>query len=269
MKTVFRGAMRGSAGTWCRLISDGTYGQMRERFVEKYWSVETQRNVVAMIHSGSYNGERDGSYENYFLKCLNHARYLNQQLNDVDLISQMKWHFPVKVLDRVENRSPRTIEQMARLLASFNNNYFESSNNKARGKDSISNNQGNFKKNVQKNNNEKPSAYNGDTKKGDGSFRKKSEKYKIRNKELRVLNAEDESNSEWTDTVDDVSCGGSSQKSNKKSSEKKVNIDMIKVSYENDTQTCPTIGTNIMSEKSFALVDTGSEVSAISSKYRE
>ena len=41
------------------------------------------------------------------------------------------------------------------------------------------------------------------------------------------------------------------------------------VSYENDTHSCSTIGLNIMKEKSLALVDTGSEVSAISSKYRE
>ena len=156
--------------------------------MENYWSVEIQRNVVAMIHSGLYNGERDGSYENYFLKWVNHARYLNQQLNNVDLISQIKCHFPEKVLDRIENRSSRTIDQIARLLASFNNNHFESSNNKARGKDSIDNNQGSFRKNLSKNNNKKSGAYNGDTIEDDGGFRNKSEDYKNRNKELRVLN---------------------------------------------------------------------------------
>ena len=33
MKTVFRGAMKGQAGTWCRLVSDGYYAQVREKFL--------------------------------------------------------------------------------------------------------------------------------------------------------------------------------------------------------------------------------------------
>ena len=68
MKTVFRGALRGAAGTWCKLISDLNYEQIKARFITKYWSPETQRNVIAMIHSGLYSGDRDSSYENYFLK---------------------------------------------------------------------------------------------------------------------------------------------------------------------------------------------------------
>ena len=135
MKTVFRGAMTGQAGTWCRLLSDRNFELMRRRFLTKYWSVETQRNVVAIINSVSYNGDKDGTYEHYFLKWLNHARYLDNPINDEVFIGQMKWHFPEKVLDRIENRRPRNIDQAIELLASFNSNYFESTQQKARGKE--------------------------------------------------------------------------------------------------------------------------------------
>ena len=56
MKTIFRGAVKGNAAAWCRFISHLNYQEMRDRFLAKYWSAETQRHVIAAIHSGSFDG---------------------------------------------------------------------------------------------------------------------------------------------------------------------------------------------------------------------
>ena len=267
MKTIFRGALKGSAGVWCRLVSDLNYENLRNRFLEKYWSPETQRNVVAMIHSGSYNGDRDGSYENYFLKWLTHARQLDQPMTDEIIINQMKWHFPERVVDRIENRSPRTLDQMASLLASFNSNHFEPKNQRARGRDSFSNQQqSSNRKNVVRVNNE---GQNDKTEKKDDwkSKKNKEESQKPKFKNVKTMQATNKSETEWTDTDDEDL--GNSEKPYRTVINDELKIGILKVGNIEKFTPCPTIDIKINEITSTALVDTGSQISAISHKYRK
>ena len=79
-KKVLKAALKGEAAHWVKFADTGNYDQLRNRFIEKFWSPSIQREVSSYLRTGAHDGTT--SRENYFLKWANHARHLDHYSDD-------------------------------------------------------------------------------------------------------------------------------------------------------------------------------------------
>lgn len=101
-RTLFKSTLKETAVQWAKMLDTPTYQQLRNLFLGKNWSIESQRQIITGVLSEYYVAALDVSMEAYFLKWAIHANNLEEPRNDECIIDHRRWQFSLRVNDRLE-----------------------------------------------------------------------------------------------------------------------------------------------------------------------
>lgn len=107
--------LRGSAQHWGNLKEDSfiDYEQFKKCFLERYWSVEEEREVFRRVKFGSYSG---GSKADYFIRMLGEIKLLSDSLTEAEQIEMLINHFPAEVRKSLFSWGVKTVEDIEKFL---------------------------------------------------------------------------------------------------------------------------------------------------------
>lgn len=112
--------LRGSAQHWGNLKEDSltNFEHFKKCFLERYWSVEEEREVYRRIKFGSYNG---GSKADYFIRMLGEIKLLSTSFTETEQIEMITNHFPSEVRKSIFNWGVKTVEDVEKFLRRLDN----------------------------------------------------------------------------------------------------------------------------------------------------
>lgn len=109
-----------------------SFRDFKRLFLDKYWGLEIQREVYRKIQFGSYV---QGSREEYFIKLVKEARYLNPPLEDEEILELISGHFDLETQKGLLSIS--SIDQVEKYLRRLDRH--DSMENRREGSNSFSN----------------------------------------------------------------------------------------------------------------------------------
>lgn len=222
--------LRGSAQDWAVTKRDCFVALERfiEMFLERYWGVEQERELFFNIKYGRYES---GSKADYFLKMAKEAAYLDTKLPEETLVRYLSKHFSNEIQRGILNAGLKDIGGVEGHLREIDNTYEEGTNNQRNNCQNRRNNNNHVQNN-----------------RGNGSSG-------INNNNWRRDRENNNDNSREINLVDTV--GGEELLSD---SEKEDATRARKMS-------CPTISLEVFGEATEALIDSGSEITAVSEQF--
>ena len=117
-KHCFIQSLVGNARNWLSLRGYGTFEEMKEAFLEFYWSSEIQKAFRDFLKNGKYDEKSMISHSEYFHKYVNEAKFLDNAPRDEEVISYLLHHFNLRTEIQIalEIRPVQTIEEALGIL---------------------------------------------------------------------------------------------------------------------------------------------------------
>lgn len=134
--------LRGIAADWALIKEDlfSCYRDFETAFIDKFWGVEKQRNLVLELNYGQFEGN---CRADYFLNLVSQARFLSQPLPTGKLIDMLVKHFPVEIQRGIITNGLHSIDEVESFLRKIDET-FESSQVDSRPRYRPPGNRGNF-----------------------------------------------------------------------------------------------------------------------------
>lgn len=235
------GCLRASAADWIAVKEPSLkdFEDFEQAFRNRFWGVENQRELFLEIRYGKFE---TGSRSEYFLNLINQARFLEEKISDKDLIEKISKHFSTEVRRGIITQGLDTIDTIEEYLRKIDETYDERVNDNGRfsGRNNFANNNNNTR-NAGGNNNQN------------------------RNRENVAQNDRNSSGNQ----------GRQNQNVNliTRFNQSQENI-LLESDYENEDSNekavvVPVVNAKIVDEKVEILIDSGSEVTAISNDFFE
>lgn len=224
-------SLRGSVADWAHIKKDSftSFDVFKNLFIARYWNTEKQRKVFLRLKYGEYTGE---SRADYFIKLVKEASYLNNDFSEVELIRMLASHFPFEIKRSILNAACRNVDEIEQYLREVDELH-ASQNSRS--------NNSNWRSNTSVNNN-----YNY---RGQNSNRTTSVNQNNTNNGARPRE------------------GGNMPTVNNSNNQQDNLNTVVHINKKNSLLACPTIKISINKQNYSALVDTGSEITAISSEF--
>lgn len=108
-------ALRGSAAAWGQVKEPDlrSFADFDRAFVNRYWSVEIERETFTKLKFGAYE---NGSKADYFLKQICDLQYLSHKMSEKEKIEMIVNHFPYEIQRGILNSGLFTIDGVEQYL---------------------------------------------------------------------------------------------------------------------------------------------------------
>ena len=100
--TALTNAMQGDDMQWVNTTDAGSYIQLRQEFLSKYWNDGIQQKVADYIWDGKYDYKTETSMEMYFRNWAVHANYSTHLRNDQWVVNRLKGHLNERIQVKLE-----------------------------------------------------------------------------------------------------------------------------------------------------------------------
>lgn len=101
--------LRGSAQDWADITDFDSFEHFKDLFLKRYWDIEKERETFSKVKFGKFE---NGSMADYFLKVVKEAKFLTQPLTNDELIGMVSNHFSVEVRRGIINSGFKNIEEV-------------------------------------------------------------------------------------------------------------------------------------------------------------
>lgn len=161
--------LRGIAADWALIKEDlfSCYRDFETAFIDKFWGVEKQRNLVLELNYGQFEGN---CRADYFLNLVSQARFLSQPLPTGKLIDMLVKHFPVEIQRGIITNGLHSIDEVESFLRKIDET-FESSQVDSRPRYRPPGNRGNVSGSTNARSRDEERATGADQTRGSGNVR--------------------------------------------------------------------------------------------------
>ena len=101
----------GDAENWMNAHAFESYEEMKNAFLEFYWSSDIQESFLNHLENGKYDESCGLSMTDYFFKYFNEAKFVNKGPSEEHVIAKLLKHFKLENITGFELQSIRTAEE--------------------------------------------------------------------------------------------------------------------------------------------------------------
>nr|CAH7762550.1 unnamed protein product [Callosobruchus chinensis] len=107
--------LRGTAADWASIKEDSfpTFTDFEHAFIEQYWGMAKQRDLFLNL---SYGRHESGSLSEYFMNLVNQANFLTERIPEEKLTKMLSKHFPSEIQRGIVTMGLKTIDEIDEYL---------------------------------------------------------------------------------------------------------------------------------------------------------